>query len=130
MLCYIGIDSPNQTEFIYAQIVRDELGYGGSVKKFIPSPTNRLMDFMRGEPEAIFIIIGSAELSMGKFLVFYKFMEAFHVVSKEGVRLLLDFEVCEKEKKEKTPTPMTKATILSIANSARELRPDTPELSR
>jgi hypothetical protein len=100
--------------------VRDELGYGGSVKKFVPSPTNGLMDFMRGQPETVFIIIGSAELSMGKFLVFYKFMEAFQVVSKEGMKALLEFEVRQKEKKEKIYTPVSKATILSIANSARD----------
>jgi hypothetical protein len=94
-ICYIGIDSPNQTEFIYAQIVRDELGYGGTVTRFNPlaNKAQDLMDFMRCRPESIFIVIGSAEMAMRKFLVFYKFMEAFQVVSKEGVKALLEYEV-------------------------------------
>ena len=110
-VCWLGVDSPTQTEFIYAQIVRDELGYGGSVKRFIPSPMRCLMDFMRGQPETVFIIIGSAELSMGKFLVFYKFMEAFQVVSKEGVRALLSYEAGQDMvKRLSSPRPNTPET--------------------
>ena len=132
-VCWLGLDSPNQTEFIYAQIVQDELGYGGSVKRFIPSPMNNLMDFMRGQPEKMFIIIGSAELAMGKFLVFYKFMEAFQVVSKDGLKALLEFEI--KAKKPASPPLTGKAAILAVANSVyRErrtsgARPNTPEAS-
>ena len=94
-LCYIGLDSPNHTEFIYAQIVRDELGYGGSVTRFNPLANTRqdLMDFMRTRPEKMFVVIGSAELAMRKFLVFYTFMEVFQVVSKDGLKMLLDYEV-------------------------------------
>lgn len=133
-VCYIALDSPNQTEFIYAQVVRDELGYGGSVKKFVPSPTNSLMDFMRGEPEKMFIVIGSAELAMGKFLVFYKCMEAFQVVSKEGVKALLHFETKHLSSEKSASLPLTgKARVLGVSNSVykgRRIslpRPNTPE---
>lgn len=133
-ICYIGIDSPNQTEFIYAQIVRDEFGYGGTVTRFNPLANTRqdLMDFMRCRPEKVFIVIGSAELAMRKFLVFYKFMEAFQVVSKEGVKALLEYEV-NLTKKEKTEIITTPRTILEVANSVYKLRrpshprPLTPE---
>lgn len=132
-VCYIGLDSHNQTEFIYAQVVRDELGYGGTVTRFNPLANTRqnLMDFMRTRPEKMFIVIGSAELAMAKFLVFYKFMEAFQVVSKEGVKALLEFEI--KAKKPASPPLTGKAAILAVANSVyRErrtsgARPNTPE---
>lgn len=132
-LCYIGLDSPNQTEFIYAQIVRDELGYGGTVTRFNPLANTRqdLMDFMRTRPEKMFVIIGSAELAMRKFLVFYKFMEAFQVVSKDGLKALLEYEV--RAMKPVSPLsavsePQNLVDSTKIVSWADELSPPCPKI--
>lgn len=120
-LCWLAVDSPNAPEFIYAQIVRDELRYGGEVKRFKADGKN-LLDFLRDQPYTMCVIIGNAELAMGRFLVFYKFMEAFQVVSKEGLRNLLEFEVQRKSSGSKSPP---RSPYRSRAPSVP--RPNTPE---
>jgi hypothetical protein len=123
-VCFIGIDSPNQTEYIYAQVLRDELGYGGTVTRFNPLPTEAntrqdLMDFMRCRPEKMFIVIGSAELAMRKFIVFYKFMEAFQVVSKEGLKALLEFEM--RIRKPSSPYSKSRPPSAPLASEPQSL---------
>jgi len=129
-LCYIGVGEPEDVPFTYAQILKDELGYGGTLIAFVPGPKSDLMEFIRSRSETVFVIIGSAEIAMKKYMVCYKFMEAFQVVSKEGVRLLLDFEVKhQREKSDAPPTPpvlSTPSSPMSRISSIYMSRPTTP----
>ncbi len=134
-ICFIGIDSPNQTEFIYAQVVRDELGYGGALERFNPLVNTRqgLIDFMRCKPQTMFIIIGSAELAMAKFLIFYKFMEIFQVVSKDGLKALLEYERLQRLRSRslsppRSPVSSTSSTGVYRHRSPSLPRPVTPEV--
>ena len=110
-LCFVGVGNPKSPEHIYVEILRDELGYVGNLLQLVPSPDIHLIQTMRDRKESVFVIIGSAELSMGKFLVFYKFMEAFQIVSKEGVRALLSYEAGQDMvKRLSSPRPNTPET--------------------
>jgi hypothetical protein len=93
-ICYVGVGtSVNCPEHLYTQILKNDLGFGGNTFLVVPGPGMNLIQLLRDRNESVFVIIGSAELAMGKAMVFYKFMEAFQVVSKEGVRALLEYEV-------------------------------------
>ncbi len=112
--CFIGLDAPNQTPLIYAQIVQEEIkkavGNGGSLTRFNPEPNRRqkLLDFMRLRPESMCIVIGPTELVAERFTVFYKFTETWMNVSRGQLKLLCEYEI-RREKSENGGVEMEKS---------------------
>ena len=125
--CFIGLDDPNNTPLIYAQILQEEIrgqvGHKGSLTRFNPDANRRqkLLDFMRCRPENVFIILGPTELVAERYTLFYKFTETWTNVSRDQLTLLLEYEARSLQDT-KTPPPTAEPSDIPSPPALRRYR--------